>query len=106
MFTSYCRPCWKTKYRYDKYNTTEEKILQLLKSQKNKCCICHKDITEKFVVDHNHKTHEIRGLLCYNCNLGLGKFGDRIDLLSKAIVFLYERGSYGIQDSSMEKKRR
>jgi hypothetical protein len=27
--------------------------------------------------------------------MGLGKFGDRIDLLSKAIVFLYERGSYG-----------
>lgn len=38
--------------------------------------------------------------------MGLGKFGDRIDLLSKAIVFLYERGSYGIQNSSMEKKRR
>ena len=93
--TSYCKPCYKTRYRYKKYNTNEESILKLLKRQKDKCCICQKTIREKFVVDHNHRTHEIRGLLCVNCNLGLGKFGDRIDLLSKAIVFLYERGSYG-----------
>jgi len=100
IHASYCKPCYKTKSRYRKYNTNEESILKLLKSQKNKCCICWKDIAEKFVVDHNHSTHEIRGLLCVNCNSGLGKFGDRIDLLSKAIVFLYERGSYGNKEKT------
>lgn len=98
--TSYCKPCYKTRYRYKKYNTDEKSILKLLKSQKNKCCICQKVITDTFHVDHNHKTQEIRGLLCHNCNLGLGKFKDRIDLLSKAIVFLYERGSYGNKEKT------
>ena len=78
----------------------------LLRKQKYRCCICNSNISNRYCIDHNHKTKEIRGLLCYKCNMGLGKFGDRIDLLSKAIVFLYERGSYGIQNSSMDKKRR
>jgi hypothetical protein len=78
----------------------------MLKEQRNRCCICNTDISSRYCIDHNHKTNEVRGLLCYPCNMGLGKFKDRIDLLSKAVVFLYERGSYGIQNSSMEKSRR
>lgn len=39
-------------------------------------------------IDHNHKTGEIRGLLCTNCNNGLGRFKDNIDLLNKAIAYI------------------
>jgi hypothetical protein len=105
-YHSYCKTCHHKKNRFYNYKVTETHILKILKLQKNRCCICNNDIKEKYCIDHNHKTKEIRGLLCYHCNMGLGKFKDRIDLLSKAIVFLYERGSYGIQNSSMDKKRR
>ena len=103
---AHCKSCHKKRSRFDQYKTTEDKMLELLRKQKYRCCICNSNISNRYCIDHNHKTKEIRGLLCYKCNMGLGKFGDRIDLLSKAIVFLYERGSYGIQNSSMDKKRR
>jgi hypothetical protein len=92
---SYCRKCCSFKNRFYNYNITQNELLKLLKKQKHRCCICNNDISNRYAIDHNHKTNEIRGLLCLNCNSGLGKFKDRIDLLSKAVVFLYERGSYG-----------
>jgi hypothetical protein len=42
-------------------------------------------------VDHNHKTGKIRGLLCTNCNTGIGNLRDSIELLEKAITYLKER---------------
>lgn len=43
---------------------------RMLTEQKNVCKICHEPPKGKrpLVVDHNHKTNEIRGLLCYGCN--------------------------------------
>jgi hypothetical protein len=43
---------------------------------------------ERLVVDHNHKTGMIRGLLCHRCNTGLGHFEEKIDLLHNAIEYL------------------
>lgn len=43
---------------------------------------------EDLCVDHDHVTLKIRGLLCKNCNLGLGKFGDSEDSLIKVIEYL------------------
>jgi hypothetical protein len=42
-------------------------------------------------VDHNHKTGKVRGLLCTNCNTGIGNLRDSVDLLKKAIQYLEER---------------
>lgn len=101
VYHSWCRPCHnltgKIYHRKNKYGLNEIDISKLLKKQKNKCAICQKNILQKFHVDHNHETKKVRGLLCHNCNLGLGNFADRIDLLSRAVVFLYERGSYGFK---------
>ena len=63
----------------------------ILKKQNNSCAICG---TKKpgghgtFVVDHCHKTSKIRGLLCNHCNTGLGKLGDNVENLQKAIRYL------------------
>ena len=52
----------------------------MLAKQNGQCAICattdpgcgHKH----FCVDHDHKTGEVRGLLCMRCNKGLGLFKD------------------------------
>lgn len=49
----------------------------------------------QLAMDHNHKTNEFRGLLCKECNRALGLFGDNIDTLTNAVLYLKERGSYG-----------
>jgi hypothetical protein len=63
----------------------------MLLNQNNKCAICGRDKSEfkkRFAVDHNHKTGEIRGLLCVNCNHGLGTFKDNTIFLNNAIKYL------------------
>jgi hypothetical protein len=44
--------------------------------------------TKWLAVDHDHKTGAIRGLLCSDCNTGLGKFCDSIEILTSAISYL------------------
>lgn len=43
---------------------------------------------EKFHIDHNHKTGDVRALLCSQCNRGLGDFRDDPALLLKAAEYL------------------
>jgi len=52
------------------------------------CGICEGDTARPFCVDHDHKTGEIRGLLCHMCNVGLGYFNDDIDALQSAILYI------------------
>lgn len=63
----------------------------LLKKQNNACAICGITTEEngkKLVVDHNHETLQVRGLLCQSCNSGLGFFKDSPTRLSIAIEYL------------------
>lgn len=72
------------------YGINLEQYESLLKKQNGKCAICNRTHIEdkKLVVDHCHKTGEIRGLLCSQCNTGLGLFGDNIENLNNAISYL------------------
>lgn len=59
--------------------------------QGSKCKICgiHQDeLIKKLVVDHDHNTGIVRGLLCDKCNRGLGHFDDNINKLLNAIEYL------------------
>lgn len=61
--------------------------------QDQKCYICRKEekiIGHKLCVDHNHKTGRVRGLLCRNCNTGLGKFQEDLLTMLNAYNYLYE----------------
>ncbi len=75
-----------------KYGITLEDFNQILEKQNYKCLICNKHTLESkpygLVVDHNHKTENVRGLLCDRCNTGLGNFQDSIDVLQSAIEYL------------------
>ena len=51
------------------------------------CVICGTE--EKLVVDHDHATGKVRGMLCNHCNRGLGHFKDSPMLLEFAAQYLY-----------------
>jgi len=70
---------------------------EMFANQEGICAICGKDETDigansdktrMLSIDHNHETGEIRGLLCNNCNRGLGGFLDNIESLYNAIEYL------------------
>jgi Recombination endonuclease VII len=74
-----------------KYGITEEKYREISKAQNNACAICKKselDEKNKLAVDHDHDSGKVRGLLCRDCNTGIGHFKDNIDLLNMAINYL------------------
>ena len=76
------------------YNLTIEQYDEILESQGNGCAVCGKTPEEngrRLNVDHNHKTGEVRGLLCRTCNLLLGYAKDNIITLSRAIEYLESR---------------
>jgi hypothetical protein len=61
----------------------------LLESQDNLCAICKKNLIGiKYCVDHDHTTKKIRGILCNECNTGLGKFKDSLQLLKEVVLYL------------------
>ena len=51
------------------------------------CAICS-STTRKLVLDHSHVSGRIRGVLCNDCNTGIGLLGDEIPDLEKALEYL------------------
>jgi|ERR1700690_523045 len=86
------RACGQGRERHlkTKYGIEEADVEQLLRAQQGRCAICRKMLLwGSFThVDHDHETHRIRGLLCVNCNTGLGQFFDRPELLRAAAEYL------------------
>lgn len=71
------------------YGLLEQEYLEKIREQENLCAICHKkDEGKVLCIDHNHKSGEVRGLLCHNCNIGLGNFKDNPEILEAAIGYL------------------
>ncbi len=77
---------------WSKYRLTPEMLSDLHASQNYCCAICdvHMDgaVGQQFHIDHDHDTGQVRGLLCQVCNLGLGKLGDTLEGLMKAVRYL------------------
>ena len=72
------------------YGMTPEDYDNKLSSQNGVCALCKKKCPtgKPLAVDHNHDTGEVRGLLCTNCNTGIGLFYERIDLFEAAVLYL------------------
>jgi hypothetical protein len=84
--------------RKRKYGLTEDDYRKLLKQQDNKCIICEQEFADTPNVDHNHRTGNVRGLLCRPCNRGLGMFKDDALLVYRALRYLTDSdGPYVIQ---------
>jgi hypothetical protein len=69
-----------------RYGISEDMFQLQLKSQGGRCCICKTEPATN--VDHNHKTGKVRGILCGNCNRGLGLLRENIDNLQRAIEYI------------------
>ena len=71
-----------------RYNLTLEQYQQMYIDQNGCCLICKKSISyDRTCIDHNHQTNEVRGLLCYRCNIGLS-FVENENLLRVALEYL------------------
>lgn len=85
-----------------KFNIIEQELRDMMDKQKGLCLICNDSLTDpkrhrlnQFNIDHNHKTGEVRGLLCSKCNTGLGYLKDNPKILREAADYLEQRGYYG-----------
>jgi hypothetical protein len=73
-----------------KYGLTPEDFDRLLEEQHGACAVCGREMGADLHVDHDHKTNEVRGLLCGSCNRGIG-------LLQENPKVLYAAGRYLIE---------
>ena len=84
----YHRKYWLMK----QFGITPDDYDRMLKDQNSCCAICGSDKSgnrsKNFMVDHNHETGKVRGLLCYRCNQAIGAFKDNSILLRKAADYL------------------
>ncbi len=75
--------------RFARYGITEADFDRILEEQDGACAICRTLFEDKKpCIDHDHETGEVRGLLCYSCNSGIGQLRDDPELLAKAIRYL------------------
>ncbi|MFF7393874.1 endonuclease VII domain-containing protein [Streptomyces scabiei] len=89
-FTSRCKACRAAarpaEHLRRKYGLTEAGRDELIASQGGVCCIC---LSAPAVhVDHCHETGRVRGVLCFNCNSGLGLLRDDPDAMNRAADYL------------------
>jgi hypothetical protein len=81
---SYCPPCDRDR----KYGLQPNEYAELLFLQGGVCAICGEDSDKKLVVDHDHDSGQVRGLLCGRCNHGLGMLGDNVEGVRRALDYL------------------
>ena len=89
----------KHKYRFSwkksKYGISETAFNKILKLQQNSCAACKLVFgEEKFNkphIDHYHKTGIVRGLLCFHCNITLGRYMDNPMVLRNLAKYLEDQ---------------
>ena len=73
------------------YGISYAEYLTMLEAQGGCCAICGTSDTGKrkaFAVDHNHTTGKVRGLLCSNCNTGIGNLKEDEGIMLRAMEYL------------------
>lgn len=82
-----CKKCKSSERLLRHYGLTMGDYARMRREQENRCAICERD-DKDLVIDHDHVTQKVRGLLCTLCNTGLGNFGDNVRGLQRAVNYL------------------
>jgi hypothetical protein len=98
---AYCNDCVKARWFVSKYGITSDEYADMLAAQNGVCAICslpertlsNRGNLKSLSVDHDHATGEVRGLLCDDCNVALGRMHDGADRLISAAMYLTTRGA-------------
>lgn len=99
---------YKLSYRYGIRLSEYESMFE---TQRGVCAICGQPETMKQArsrnsvktpsslhVDHDHETGEVRGLICWKCNVGIVKLLDNRDLVESAAKYLGIKVEYSKRD--------
>lgn len=79
------------------YGVTNDWYVAKLAEQKGGCAICggvetsidkRTGTPRSLAVDHDHETNAVRGLLCGNCNRGIGNLQDEPELMQRAALYI------------------
>ena len=70
------------------YGLTAEQYRDMLVGQAGRCLVCLRVSAKTLVVDHDHVTGRVRGLLCHPCNLAIGQLGDDASRLDRGAAYL------------------
>jgi hypothetical protein len=83
--------------RLRRYGLTIEQYDDIVCRQNNRCGVCRCSLAEieskRIHIDHCHVTGRVRGVLCEQCNLGIGKFKENAEALARAAEYLQSGGS-------------
>jgi hypothetical protein len=75
--------------RLYRYGMPRGEFNKLAEFQGGKCAVCQELPTYMgLCVDHCHETGKIRGLVCHNCNRGMGLLKDNPKILIEAAAYL------------------
>ncbi len=81
--------------RERKFGISRQEYAELFHSQNGTCAICCQPETatrmgkiKALAVDHSHVTGKVRGLLCSDCNMGIGKLKDDRNIILNAVKYL------------------
>jgi len=82
---------WWVPYLKREYGLTKSEYQDILDRQNGACAICKKKFSNlRPYIDHKHNSNPVivRGILCMECNTGLGKLGDSSDALKAALEYV------------------
>lgn len=97
-----CEPC-KLRRLAGKFKLSDEECNRLFEYSNNTCYVC-KTKNDVLVIDHDHKTGKVRGVLCKQCNIALGGCRDNVGTLQKLILYLQDPPAFSIVEHELPLK--
>lgn len=90
-YRTMCKECDRDLSYRRLYGISLEDARIILEKQENKCALCGKSLelpSKNAHVDHDHITGKIRGILCMNCNMALGRLGESVEKVNRVLRYL------------------
>lgn len=107
------RAAYKDKELRKAFGITIADYQAMLVEQNGVCAICDRPETtvrrgriEPLSVDHCHTTGKVRGLLCAQCNKGLGMFHDKPERIERAVHYLKRHAPTEDRSNVIQLKRK